>query len=56
MSFLSKALKSAVAKKVIDEARKPHNQAKIKQFVGNLASKRKGGGTGTPPAGRRGRV
>jgi hypothetical protein len=51
MSFLGKAMKAGIAKKVVDEARKPHNQAKIKQFVSNLASKRKG--TGSPPGGRR---
>ena len=54
MSIFGKAMKAGVAKKVVDEARKPHNQAKIKQFVGNLTSKGKGKGTGTPPAGRRG--
>ncbi len=54
MKLIRSAIMAGIAKKVIDEARKPHNQAKIKQFVGNLASKRKG--TGTPPAGRRGRV
>ena len=47
MSFLGKAMKAGIAKKVVDEAHKPHNQAKIKQFVGNLASKRRG--TGAPP-------
>ena len=55
MSFLGKAVKAGIAKKVVDEARKPHNQAKIKSFVGNLTSKNKGAG-GTPPTGRRGRV
>ncbi len=49
MSFLSKVMKSAAAKKVIDEARKPQNQAKIKQFVSDYAAKRKGG---TPPTHR----
>ena len=57
MSFLGKAMKAGIAKKVVDEARKPHNQAKIKQFVGNLTNKSgRSGGTGTPPVGRRGRV
>jgi hypothetical protein len=55
MSFLGKAMKAGIAKKVVDEARKPHNQAKIKSFVGNLTNKSKGTG-GTPPTGRRGRV
>ena len=54
MGMLRGLVKAGIAKKVIDEARKPHNQAKIKQFVGNLANKRKG--TGTPPPGRHGRV
>ena len=54
MSFLGKAMKAGIAKKVVDEARKPHNQAKIKSFVGSLSKKSKG--TGTPPTGRRGRV
>ena len=53
MSFLGKAMKAGIAKKVLDEARKPHNQAKIKQFVGNLTNKgRRSGGPGTPPPGR----
>jgi hypothetical protein len=56
MSLLGKAMKAGVAKKVVDEASKPHNQAKIKRFVSNLTNKGKDGGTGTPPAGRRGRV
>jgi hypothetical protein len=55
MSFLGKAMKAGIAKKVVDEASKPHNQAKIKRFVGNLANKGKNGGTGTPPSDRRGR-
>jgi hypothetical protein len=56
MSFLGKAMKAGVAKKVVDEARKPHNQAKIKQFIGNLTNKNgRSGGTTPPPSGR-GRV
>ena len=39
---------TGVAKKVIDEARKPHNQAKIKQFIAQVTSKGKGS-TGRPP-------
>ncbi len=54
MGLFNGLVKAGIAKKVIDEARKPHNQAKIKQFVGNLTNKNKG--TGTPPTGRRGRV
>ena len=52
MSIFGKAIKAGVAKKVIDEARKPHNQAKIKSFVGNLRGK--GKSSGTPPKGRHG--
>jgi hypothetical protein len=48
MSIFGKAMKAGVAKKVIDEASKPHNQAKIKQFVGNLTNKNKGSGTKPP--------
>ena len=54
MSIFGKAIKAGLAKKVIDEARKPHNQAKIKQFVGNLTNKNKG--PGTQPPRRSGRV
>lgn len=57
MSLFGKAMKAGVAKKVVDEASKPHNQAKIKRFVSNLTNKSgKDGGTGTPPAGRSGRA
>ncbi|MCV2488206.1 hypothetical protein OF117_02415 [Geodermatophilus sp. YIM 151500] len=56
MGLFSKAAKAGIAKKVIDEARKPHNQAKIKKFVNDLTSKNRGHGPGTPPPGRSGRV
>ncbi len=49
MSFLGKAMKAGIAKKVYDEARKPHNQAKIKKFVADLQAKQKG--RRTPPGG-----
>ncbi len=55
MGFLSKALKSGIAVKVANEARKPHNQQKIKDAVSSLRNKggRGGGATGgrptTPP-------
>jgi hypothetical protein len=45
MGLLSKFVKAGVAKKVIDEARKPENQAKIKRGVEQArvyAAKRKG--------------
>ena len=44
MGLLNGIIKAGIAKKVIDEARKPHNQAKIKQAVRNLQQSRKGGG------------
>jgi hypothetical protein len=43
MGLMSGLLKGAVAKKVIDEARKPHNQAKIKRAVQSMTNKGKGG-------------
>jgi hypothetical protein len=45
MGLLSKFVKAGIAKKVIDEARKPENQAKIKRGVEQArmhAAKRKG--------------
>ena len=42
MGIMKKAGAFAVAKKVYDEARKPHNQAKIKSAVAQ--------GAGAPPA------
>jgi hypothetical protein len=42
MGFLSKIAKAGVAKKAIDEARKPQNQQKLK----GLAAKAKGRGKG----------
>ena len=33
MGFLSKIAKAGVAKKVVDQARKPENQAKLKRGV-----------------------
>ena len=43
MGLISGLLKAGIAKKVIDEARKPQNQAKIKEAVRNLQSKKGGG-------------
>ncbi len=45
MGLLGKLTKAGVAKKVIDEGRKPENQRKIKSLVSNLTNKNKGGGT-----------
>jgi hypothetical protein len=43
MGLLSKLTKAGVAKKVVDEARKPENQAKIKKAVSDFQDKRSGG-------------
>jgi hypothetical protein len=51
MSIFGKAMKAGVAKKVFNEAKKPQNQAKIKQLVGNLTGG-KNKGTSRPPRGR----
>lgn len=47
MGIFSGLMKAGIAKKVVDEARKPHNQQKAK---GLLAKARQGraGGTGRP--------
>jgi hypothetical protein len=41
MKLIRSAAAIAIAKKVYDEARKPHNQAKIKSVVDRARSKRK---------------
>ena len=41
MGMLSGMMKAGIAKKVFDEARKPHNQAKAKQFIASLQNKGK---------------
>ncbi|HWH31003.1 MAG TPA: hypothetical protein VNU26_18960 [Mycobacteriales bacterium] len=43
-------MKAGIAKKVYDEARKPHNQAKIRSALGRLTGSGQGGsrGGGTP--------
>lgn len=48
MPFIKGLIKAGIAKKVIDEARKPHNQRKAKELFGQLTNKNKGG-----PKGRR---
>ena len=50
--MVKKLLASGIAAKVIQEARKPHNQQKIKDFVAQMQAKRKGGyGGRTKPGG-----
>jgi hypothetical protein len=49
MKLLRSAVMATIAKKVFDEARKPHNQAKIKQFISQVTDKTKGGGTTRRP-------
>jgi hypothetical protein len=44
MGFIGSMIKVGIAKKVYDEARKPHNQAKIRSAVDRVTGK--GGGTG----------
>jgi hypothetical protein len=43
MGFMKKAGALAVAKKLYDEARKPHNQAKIKKAVQTVNDRRNRG-------------
>ena len=44
--MIKKLMTSAIAAKVIQEARKPQNQQKIKDFVAQMQAKRKGSATG----------
>ncbi|SFL38597.1 hypothetical protein [Geodermatophilus ruber] len=44
--MLRKVLASGIAAKVFQEARKPHNQEKIKKFISDFQAKQKGGGKG----------
>ena len=46
MGLLGNITKGALAKKVIDEGRKPENQRKIKSAISSFRGK-KSGGTGT---------
>jgi hypothetical protein len=50
MGMFRNVIASGVAAKVVQELRKPQNQAKIKQFVRDFQAKQKGGGT--RPTGR----
>ena len=45
MGLINGLVKAGIAKKVADEARKPHNQAKAKQLFAQLTNK---GGTKRP--------
>ena len=47
MKLIRSAIMAGIAKKVIDEARKPHNQAKLKQLFAQATSKNKGAKGGT---------
>ncbi|MGY2082389.1 hypothetical protein [Blastococcus sp. SYSU DS0539] len=48
MGIMSKIAKGGMAKKVMDEARKPQNQRKIKDAVSKFTNKDKGTGTKRP--------
>ena len=50
MGMLRNVIASGVAAKVVQELRKPQNQAKIKQFIRDYQAKNKGGGS--RPTGR----
>ncbi len=39
MGLISKLTKIGIAKKVVDEARKPENQQKVKQLVGKARAR-----------------
>jgi hypothetical protein len=43
MGLLSGLIKAGVAQKVISEARKPHNQQKIKNLIASAQNRSKGG-------------
>jgi hypothetical protein len=47
MGLLSKLTKAGVAKQVVDEARKPENQRKIKDAIAKVTDKGKDGRSGT---------
>ena len=46
MGMLRNLVASGVAAKVVQELRKPQNQAKLKQFVRDFQTKQKKGGPG----------
>lgn len=43
MGLLNGLVRAGIAKKVYDEARKPQNQARIRQAVQKVAASRRGG-------------
>ena len=47
MGMLRGLVKAGIAKKVIDEARKPHNQQKAKELFASMRNKGSKGGPGT---------
>jgi len=47
MGLLRMVTKAGIAKKVFDEARKPHNQAKAKELFTKLNDRRTGRSSGT---------
>ncbi len=54
MGLISAALKAGLAKKAYDEARKPENQRRAKEFVASMRDKRRSSGgsadrDGMPP-------
>ena len=53
MKLLRSALVAGIAKRVIDEARKPQNQAKIKAYVQQAMDSRKNKGARGGTTGRR---
>lgn len=48
MKLMRNAAAIGIAKKAFDEARKPHNQAKIKAAVEKLRARKGGSGTARP--------
>ncbi|MCZ2860024.1 hypothetical protein [Blastococcus sp. VKM Ac-2987] len=46
MGMMRKLMASGIAAKVIQEARKPQNQAKIKKMISDFQNKNSGGGAG----------
>jgi dGTP triphosphohydrolase len=49
MGLFGTLMKAGLAKKAYDEARKPHNQRKIKDFVSSMQDKRRGRSSGPGP-------
>jgi hypothetical protein len=47
MGFVGGLMKAGLAKKAYDEARKPHNQRRIKDAISSIRGK---GGSGRTPA------